>query len=163
MEDPSDLSQNQDEASDLHLVFGALAGLRAVDTNQAIERSNKRYDETNHRWHEARLAERFGVPMASESEGEGSKGGDEMGNQVWVRSPVHFHYGDAKKPDAQKPEATPEKPSSSWPTAAILAAALIPTAGIAGYLLAPKDQTTIVSPGGVDTDSQYAVEKWTPD
>ena len=125
-EQPADLSQNLDEINDVQLALAALGGLRATTANDAAERSHRRYDDRNHRWHEARTKERFGLESSEEnkqSEGEASEG--EVGHQVWVRSPVHNHYPSAPPPTAGKQGVSPL-------LAALAAAAL--TSGLVGAI-----------------------------
>jgi len=156
-ESPADLSLNLDEAMDLQLGFGALGGLRHSRACDAAERSQRRYDERNHRLHEAR-AKKFGV------EGEESSEDDDMAQQVLIRSPVthHHHYAEPSQPAQPSPapvQPTVNNPAADepawkkWAKRGAIAAALAsgPVGASVGYYLSqqqstPPAQTEVTGP-----------------
>ena len=98
MEEVADLTLNHDEALDLTLALGALGGLRHSAACDATERSQRRYDDRNHRMHETRMK-----TMGMEGE-EKEPEADDMSQQVLIRSPIiHNHYANGK-PQTQQPQ-----------------------------------------------------------
>jgi hypothetical protein len=97
----ADLSQNHDEILDLELGLGALGGLRHSSACDAAERSQRLYDERNHRLHESRMDS---LGMKGDKSGE-SLEAEDMSHQVLIRSPIthHHHY---EQPESSEP-ATP--------------------------------------------------------
>lgn len=118
----ADLSQNLDEILDLELSLGAIGGLRHSAACAATERSQRRYDERNHRLHESRM------------ESLGMKGGEspeveDMAQQVLIRSPItHNHY---------PPEPTPAQPVEAKKPEGMSTAAKVATSLAAATLFGP--------------------------
>jgi len=159
LEELADLTQNHDEVLDLEMALGALGGLRHTAACDAADRSNRRFDDRNHRLHEARM-KALGLE-GDEKEPET----EDMSQQVLIRSPVihNHHYQDGAKhpPTAVTPQPPipqvqpyPQSPNpapssmSNWAKAGLLAGVLgMPLAtGAIGYLLANRDPF-------VDTDT----------
>lgn len=156
----ADLTLNHDEALDLTLALGALGGLRHSRACDASERSTRRYDERNHRLHEARM-KRLGL----ECEENPAESEADMSQQVLIRSPViHNHYGSPATASPSQQPTTPASPTqtqvpppvaaslSPWHKAAIAAA--LAAGGLGGaaglYSVLKPDSggnTTIVQPG----------------
>lgn len=162
LEEIADLTLNHDEVLDLELALGALGGLRHSAACDAAERSTRRFDERNHRLHEARM-------KAMGMDGEKKElEADDMSQQVLIRSPIiHNHY--SERPSANQPAApaTASQPAASTVTPpatpapaengkklsplakAAIVAALIgsPLAGgLAAWYFRGGDETTIVQP-----------------
>lgn len=159
-EELADLSQNNDEALDLSLGLAALAGLRHGQACEDRQRSINRYEDRNHRLHEARMT-RLGL---TGEEITGDKGEDEMSQQVLIRSPiVHNHYEQSKTPTPEpnqpvvvQPQPTP--PNSGLLNSAIIGFSLLAGLGSAGYLISnvlgtPTTKPPVVVPDGYDLKS----------
>lgn len=160
----ADLSQNLDEALDLQLGFGAIGGLRHSAACDAAERSQRRYDDRNHRLHEARM-KKLGV------EGEEPEAED-MAQQVLIRSPVtHNHYHEPKSeappqhvPPQQQPQPELQQQSAwskTWPWL-LAAAAGMGGAGTAAALIPKPEPPPPAVESVVPEMPKYDVEKWTP-
>lgn len=166
-EPPANLSQNLDEALDLELALASLGGLRHSASCEASERSQRRYDERNHRLHEARMG-KLGL------EGDEPKA-DDMSQQVLIRSPIiHNHYPATGQPVAPQPAATGTPPSQPVPATqptpssgaapnkrilpyvltALLGTGLGAGAGALPWVLSDRD----VPPAAADTDTQYELQ-----
>lgn len=150
----ADLTQNHDEVLDLEMGMAALGGLRHSAACDASQRSNRRYDDLNHRLYESRMSEMFGLPAKSD-EGEA----EDMSQQVMIRSPIiHNHRYDAPKAaDAPEPTPTqPATPSNGLLNAAIIGLSTLTGLGGAGYLISnaitPSDTKPPVVVPGDQTD-----------
>ena len=151
----ADLSQNLDEVLDLELGFGALGGLRHSASCEATERSQRRYDNRNHRLHESRM-NRLGMEDGESDEPED----EDMSQQVLIRSPIthHHHYEQpaTPTPEPAAPAQQPADPKSNWLGKAAVAAALLAGGAGAGVgasaLLGAFDKPQPASQG-VDTDT----------
>jgi len=150
----ADLSQNLDEATDLQLGLGALGGLRHSAACDAAERSQRRYDERNHRLHEARM-KAFGMEGKDSDE---SPEAEDMAQQVLIRSPVtHNHHYESlasqqpeQSTESAEPTQQPAQANTNWLKNAALAAALLASgAGIATMLQPQQNET----PTFTDTDT----------
>ena len=157
-EEVADLSQNHDEIVDLEVGLAALGGLRHSAACSASERSSRRYDERNHRFHESRMK-----ALGMEGE-EKEPEAEDMSQQVLIRSPtIHNHYAD--KPSTNGPTTTsPQQPLSpslatapksglsNLATGAIVAGLIGTGLGGAGltYLLTRPDAPAVVSPDRPD-------------
>lgn len=145
-EELADLSQNQDETLDLQLGLNALGGLNHARACAATERSNRRFDDRNHRMHETRMK-----ALGMEGE-EKEPGTDDMAQQVLIRSPIHYHYQSpppANQPTPQQPQPVqqpapqPVQPAtglSNLAKAAIVTSALLGTGGMGAALYALLNQ-----------------------
>lgn len=145
IEELADLTQNHDESLDLALAFGAIGGLRHSAACDAAERSTRRFDDRQHRFHETRM-------KAMGMEGEEQKPeADDMAQQVLIRSPVnhHYHYpsGPAAAPQQpSQPASPPQQGMSPWTKAAIGAAIASGLLGpAAGYLLSRNGGSTVIN------------------
>jgi len=169
---PADLSQNLDEAADLQLGLGALGGLRHSAACEMAEKSQRRYDERNHRLHELRMR-RLGL------EGEETCEDEDMHQQVLIRSPiVHNHYQSpaaaqqpqqpATQPDSASPPERPAPPADTqlgeaphrarilqYLASAVAGAGLVAAgAGIPAMLGDKQEAPAAVD---TDTDTQYTI------
>ena len=163
-EQAADLSQDHDEALDLQLALGAIGGLRSSAACDATERSQRRYDERNHRFHEESM-KRIGLPEGDEPEAE------EMSQQVLIRSPItHNHYPVAPPtpepvtpepvkpvtPEPVKPEPVKQPaPDRSWLPWTVVALSMIPASIFAWQL--PKIFTPTDKPPVVNTDTRNTI------
>lgn len=154
VEEVADLSLNQDEVLDLEMALGALGGLRHSRACDAEERSNRRYDERQHRLHESRMKD-FGME-GEEKEPEA----DDMSQQVLIRSPVihNHHYGEQKQePTAPAsptaPVTQPTATASSIPAWAKTLALLLGTGGLAGIGVSQLLPDGIPTAPFIDTDT----------
>jgi len=160
-EPPADLSQNQDEALDLALAMGSLGGLRHAAACEAAERSHRRFDDRNHRLHEARMR-RLGLEGEEREE-------EEMSQQVLIRSPiVHNHYQSpppaqpvpSSPPPTPATQATPQgdsRTNTSWlpyVLTALIGGGLGAGAGSLPWLLSDKPAAV----AGEDADTKYVLE-----
>lgn len=165
VEEVADLTQNQDEVLDLGMAFGALGGLRHDAACTAAERSTRRFDERQHRLHEARMK-----ALGMEGE-EKEPEAEDMSQQVLIRSPIiHNHYGPAKQSGEQPQRPTSEPPSppqvppslisglSPLAKAAIASAIGLSTIGTGAglYSLATRGTDTTVIEQPVDSN-EYGV------
>lgn len=128
-EELESLTQNHDEVLDLTLALGALGGLRHSAACDAAERSQKRFDERNHRLHESRM-------KSLGAEGEEQKPeAEDMSHQVLIRSPTSHHYY-SERPSANQPAATAGQPVSSTVTTPKPGLSNLATTAIAAGLIA---------------------------
>ena len=145
----ADLSQNLDEALDLQLGLGALGGMRHSAACDAAEKSQRRYDDRNHRLHEARM-KKLGM------EGDETAEDEDMSQQVLIRSPVthhHHHYDKPTEEPTEEPTVQPQeqaqpKQASKLATAALVAASVLGGGGLGAgipWLLGAYDQPTPTS------------------
>jgi len=160
-ETTADLSQNLDEILDLELGLGAIGGLRHSASCEAAERSQRRYDNRNHRLHESRM-EKLGLQGGGESD---EPEDEDMSQQVLIRSPVthHHHYEQPAEPTpepaapAPEPAAQPKGMSTTAKVATSLAAAALlgpGGVGMAAMLGAfDKPPAPVVAPVDTDTDT----------
>lgn len=150
-EEPADLSLDQDEVLDLGLALLSLGGIRHSAACDAAEQSTRRFDNRNHRLHEARMKE-----LGMEGEEKESETGD-MSHQVLIRSPIthNHHYDKSSQPQPSPQPPSPTPPQQQQPTGLStlqkLAIGAALTTGIVGtgaglWALFHKSGDTIVNP-----------------
>lgn len=162
-EEIADLTQNHDEIVDLEVGLAALGGLRHSAACNASERSSRRYDERNHRFHESRMK-----ALGMEGE-EKEPEADDMSQKVLIRSPIiHNHYPSANQPATPTPRSEPDPPPPPKPGLSNLATAAIATGLIASglgagagatYLMTRPDPPAVVAPA----DKNWGLNLLPPD